>query len=66
MLLRLNPKRAITAKVPTSETGTASSGMSTERQLCRNTSTTSVTSAIASSSVFLTSWIDSSMKGVVS
>ena len=40
MLFRLKPSAAMTAKVPTMATGTATSGMSTARQFCRNTSTT--------------------------
>ncbi len=40
--------------------------MRVARQLCRNTKTTSVTSSIASASVFTTSRIDSVMNGVVS
>ena len=39
-------------------TGTASTGMSVARQLCRKRNTTSVTSTIASSSVLATSSID--------
>ena len=42
------------AKVPTMDTGTASSGMMDARQVCRNTITTSTTSAMASSSVTTT------------
>ena len=41
MLFRLKPSSAITANVPISETGTAISGMTVDRQFCRNTSTTS-------------------------
>ena len=47
----LNPIRAITAKVPTRETGTATNGISVVRQLCRNTSTTIPTSTNASNRV---------------
>jgi hypothetical protein len=39
------------AKVPMIDTGTASTGMSVARQLCRNRNTTSTTSAIASAKV---------------
>ena len=35
-LLRLKPMAAITAKVPMTATGTATSGMIAERQFCRN------------------------------
>ena len=45
------PKMYITAKVPTIETGTASSGMIEARQVCRNTTTTTTTRATASNSV---------------
>ena len=50
---------ASTAKVPTIETGTASSGMIEARQVCRNRITTSTTSATASSSVCTTALIES-------
>ena len=56
----------MTANVPTMDTGTAIIGMSVARQFCRKTSTTMTTRTIASSSVWKTSWIDSSMNGVVS
>ena len=52
------PNTCITAKVPTTDTGTAISGMIDARQVCRNRITTSTTSAIASSSV----WITASME----
>jgi hypothetical protein len=42
------PSAAITAKVPTSDTGMAMIGMIAGRQPCRNTSTTMTTSSIAS------------------
>ena len=54
----------MTAKVPTIETGTASSGMIEARQVCRNRITTSTTSATASSSVWTTAWIESRTKTV--
>ena len=44
----------MTAKVPTSETGTAISGISEARQLRRNSTTTTTTSRIASSRVVAT------------
>ncbi len=47
-LLIENPSAAITAKVPTSDTGIAMIGMIAGRQPCRNTSTTMTTSSIAS------------------
>ncbi len=43
------------AKVPTIETGTATSGMTDARQVWRNSTTTSTTSRMASNSVFTTS-----------
>ena len=54
-----NPNADMAAKVPMSETGIAMSGMMVARQVWRNTRTTRTTSAIASRSVFCTSWIDS-------
>ena len=65
-LLMLKPIASITPNVPMIATGTATSGISAERQLCRNTSTTIATSSTASNSVCFTSSIDSLMKGVVS
>ncbi len=58
-LFKLKPNAAMAAKVPTMATGTATSGMSADRQFCRNTSTTIATRIMASRSVFTTSWIDS-------
>ena len=54
-----NPNASITANVPTSETGTASSGMIEARQVCRNSTTTSTTSKTASNNVSTTAMIDS-------
>ena len=65
-LFRLNPRAAITAKVPTMATGTATRGMRADRQFCRNSSTTTATRMIASRRVLKTSLIDSLMNGVVS
>ena len=65
-LFRLKPMAAITAKVPMMATGTATSGMSDDRQFCRNTNTTRATSTMASNRVSNTSLIDSLMNGVVS
>ena len=65
-LLRLKPIAAMTAKVPTTATGTAMSGISVERQFCRNTRTTTATRTMASKRVSKTSRIDSWMNGVVS
>ena len=44
------PHRYITAKLPTSETGTAATGMMAARTLARNSSTTTMTRATAISS----------------
>jgi len=52
------PNTCITPKVPTTATGTASSGMIEARQVCRNRITTSTTSAVASSSVCTTDSIE--------
>ena len=65
-LLSEKPSRAITAKVPISDTGTSIMGISVARQSCRNTSTTMKTRTNASKSVLYTSWTDSSMNTVVS
>ena len=47
------------ANVPMMATGTATSGISADRQFCRNTSTTMATRITASRSVLNTSTIDS-------
>ncbi|MCY1297896.1 hypothetical protein D9M70_473500 [compost metagenome] len=60
------PKTYITAKVPTIETGTATSGMIEARQVCRKMMTTSTTSAIASSRVWITDSIEARTNWVVS
>src|SRR6516225_9007652 len=44
------PKASISENVPTIDTGTAISGMTDARHVCRNTMTTSTTRAIASRS----------------
>ena len=49
------PSTCIPKKAPMTETGTASTGMSVARQLCKKTKTTKVTSSMASNSVFTTS-----------
>ncbi|MCY1415875.1 hypothetical protein D9M71_313710 [compost metagenome] len=46
-LLRENPHRYMTAKVPTSDTGTARVGISDARRLPRNRNTTRITRATA-------------------
>ena len=48
------PNTYITANVPITEIGTATSGMIEARQVCRKMMTTSTTSATASSSVCTT------------
>ena len=53
------PDSSITANVPTSDTGTATSGMIDARQVCRKTITTTTTSRMASNSVSTTARIDS-------
>ncbi|MQM37226.1 hypothetical protein KBTX_01225 [wastewater metagenome] len=65
-MLMENPVAAITAKVPSSTTGTASVGISVARQLCRNRIITSTTRAMASIRVRTTSSIEASTKGAVS
>ena len=54
----------MTANVPTSDTGTATSGMIEARQVCRKITTTSTTSMMASNSVSTTASIDSRTKTV--
>ncbi len=66
ILFRLKPMAAMTAKVPTMATGTAISGISVARQLCKKRSTTIATSTTAIKSVLTTSTTDSRIKGVVS
>ena len=46
------PSAAMTAQVPTSDTGMATMGMTAVRQLCRNTTITRTTRATASNSVW--------------
>ena len=58
-VLSENPSPSITANVPMSDTGTATSGMIEARQVCRNTITTMTTRRIASKSVSTTDRIDS-------
>lgn len=52
--------------MPTIETGTAISGISDARHVCRNTTTTMTTSSTASSSVITTERIDWRTNTVVS
>ena len=51
------PNASRSENVPMIDTGTARSGMIDARQVCRNTITTSTTSAIASISVWITASI---------
>ena len=60
------PSKCSTAKVPTTDTGTAISGMIEARQVCRNRITTSTTSKVASSRVVTTALIESRTNTVVS
>ena len=59
-----NPAAARTAKVPISETGMAMIGMSDARHVCRNSTTTMMTRAMASKIVTITASIDSAMNSV--
>ena len=52
------PIASMTAKVPISETGTATSGMIEARHVCKNTMTTITTRRIASKSVSTTARIE--------
>ena len=61
-----NPSSGNTANVPTSDTGTASSGISVARNPCRNTNTTRITSPSASNSVLTISSIPAVTASVVS
>ena len=65
-MLSEKPSKPMTAKVPMSETGIATAGISVARQSWRNTNKTRNTSADAWNSVTNTSLIDSSTKMVVS
>src|SRR5262245_21086959 len=57
-LLMENPNASMAANVPTSDTGTAASGMIDARQVCRNMMTTITTSSTASKSVCTTASIE--------
>ena len=58
------PSISSTANVPTMDTGTASSGISDARQVCKNTTTTMTTSSTASISVEMTFSIEVCTKRV--
>ena len=60
------PNASIIVKVPTSDSGMATVGISTERSEPRNTNTTRVTMTSASTSVRTTSWIELFTKSVES
>ncbi len=55
VILIEKPSSGNSAKVPTTATGTVSSGIIVARQLCRKINTTRITSPMASSSVIITS-----------
>ena len=65
-VLIVKPSSVKAAKVATSDTGTASIGISVARQLCRKTKTTTSTSASASKKVFTTSSSEALTKMVLS
>ena len=56
--LIVNPASSNAASVPTMATGTATSGMTLARQVCRNTTTTKTTSNTASNKVWTTDSIE--------
>ncbi len=62
-LLRLKPHRYMAAKVPMSETGTATAGISVARPERRNKNTTRITSATEIASVSSTSCSDARIVG---
>ena len=55
VMLMENPSSGNSANVPTTATGTVSSGISVARQFCRNMKTTRITRPMASNSVIITS-----------
>ena len=63
-MLMEKPKPCITAKVPISDTGMATRGMTAARHACRNTRMTTTTSATASRMVRYSSLIETSMNSV--
>ncbi|MCY1527126.1 hypothetical protein D9M68_621830 [compost metagenome] len=60
------PSMYMPAKVPISDTGIASTGISVARQFCRKMKTTSTTSTRASKKVWITSSMETSTNLVVS
>ena len=65
-LLIEKPKAVIAAKVPISDTGTETSGISDARQFWRKSTTTNTTSRMAMIRVSITARMDSRMKAEVS
>ncbi len=65
-VLTEKPSSGKKMNVPTSDTGTVSSGMSVARKFCRKMKTTRVTRMIASTKVLTISWIEACTEGVVS
>ena len=65
-VLTEKPSSGKTAKVPMSDTGTASIGISVARQFCRNRKTTRITSTMASASVLRISLMPADTGSVVS
>jgi len=65
-VLMLNPAAAMTAKVPTIETGIAIMGISVARPLCRKMKITASTSRPASTSVLMSSSIEADTNFVLS
>ena len=65
-VLMVKPSRYMPANVPTMETGTARHGMRVARHFCKKMKTTQKTSTIASKSVWITSWIETSTNVVIS
>src|SRR6185312_4443012 len=61
-----NPSALTKMKVPTRETGIVTAGITVERQSCRNRKMTKMTSRMASTSVLITSLIESATTSVVS
>ena len=65
-VLMVKPRATKLAKVPTKDTGMASTGMRVARQLWRNRNTMTITSIKASLKVFTTSPMDSLIYSVLS
>src|SRR5436190_17918975 len=65
-VLMEKPSALTKMKVPTRDTGIVTDGITVERQSCRNTNMTMITSAMASSRVVTTSLMESATTFVVS